>query len=69
MNRMLDSIGTVLGLLGVLVVIAAVAVRVGGHYYLFGTESRAWLIGGIALLVIACFAKLHVLTRAHLAGG
>ena len=62
MNRMLDSIGTVLGLLGILVVIAAVAARLSGHYFLFGTETRALLIGGIALLVIACFTKLHVLT-------
>jgi hypothetical protein len=66
MNRMLDSIGTALGLLGVLVVIASVAARLGGHYYLFGTESRAWLIGGIALIVMACLAKLHVLTRDRL---
>ena len=62
MNRMLDSIGTALGLLGVLVVIASVAVRLGGHYYLFGIETRAWLIGAIALMVMACLAKLQVLT-------
>jgi hypothetical protein len=61
MNRMLDSIGSALGLLGALVVIASVAARLGGHHYLFGTETRAWLVGGIALMVMACLAKLHVL--------
>ena len=62
MNRMLDSIGTALGLLGVLVVIVSVAARLGGHFYLVGTETRAWLIGAIALMVMACLAKLHILT-------
>ena len=66
LHRRLDSIGTALGLLGVLVVIASVVARLGGHYYLFGTESRAWLIGGIALMVMACLAKLHVLTQDRL---
>ena len=62
MNRILDLVGTALGLLGVLVVIAAVAGRMSGHFYLFGTETRAWLIGAIALMVMACLAKLHILT-------
>lgn len=66
MNRMLDLVGTALGLLGVLVVIGAVAGRLSGHFFLFGTETRAWLIGGTALMVMACFAKLHVLTREQL---
>lgn len=66
MNRMLDLAGTLLGLLGVFVMVVAVAVRLGGNYFLFGTEVRAWLIGGIALVVVGCFAKLHVLTRERL---
>ena len=66
MNRMLDLVGTALGLLGVLVVVVSVATRLGGHYYLFGIETRAWLIGGIALMVMACLAKLHVLTQDRL---
>ena len=66
MNRMLDLVGTALGLLGVLAVITSIAARLGGHYYLFGIETRAWLIGAIALMVMACLAKLHVLTRERL---
>ena len=66
MNRMLNSIGTALGLLGVLAVIASVGARLGGHYYLFGIETRAWLIGAIALMVMACLAKLHALTQERL---
>ena len=66
MNRMLDLVGTALGLLGVLVVIASVAARLAGHYYVFGIETRVWLIGAIALMVMACLAKLHVLTRDRL---
>lgn len=63
MNKFLDLTGTVVGVTGILVCILAVATRVGGEHYLLGTETRMWLLGGITLIVIGCFAKLQVLSK------
>ena len=62
MNQAVDGIGTALGTVGVLVCVLAVVLRFAGSYYLLGTELRMWLLGGIALLAMGCFAKLHAMT-------
>ncbi|WP_146003605.1 hypothetical protein [Kineobactrum sediminis] len=62
MNKFFDQLGLLAGVIGVGFCILAVATRLMGQYYLFGTELRMWLLGGIALIVMGCFAKLQVLT-------
>ncbi len=62
MKRLFDLGGTLTGLLGTLVCAAAVLARVAGQHFVYGSETRAWLLGGIALLVLGCFLKLHALT-------
>ena len=59
MEKMIDTIGTVLGVLGVLVCLSAGASRVVGSHYLLGFESITLFIGGTAIMVAACLAKLH----------
>ncbi|MEQ9462696.1 MAG: hypothetical protein RJQ10_03475 [Haliea sp.] len=61
MNQLIDNIGTATGTAGVLVCTLAVVLRLGGQFYLLGTELRMWLLAGIALLAAGCFAKLHAL--------
>ena len=63
MNKFFDLTGTVVGVTGILVCILAVVTRLGGQHYLLGTETRMWLLGGITLIVIGCFAKLHALSK------
>lgn len=63
MLRILDMTGSLLGLAGAMAVIVAILARLTGLYFLFGAELRAWLLGGIALMVMACLLKLQVLVR------
>lgn len=59
MEKSLDIIGTLLGIVGVLVCLLAGVFRFTGNYYLLGFETVTLFIGGIAIMVAACFAKLH----------
>lgn len=63
MLRIFDLTGSLLGLAGAVAVIVAILVRLTGQFFLLGVELRAWLLGGIALMVMACLFKLHVLVR------
>ncbi|MEQ8802280.1 hypothetical protein [Haliea sp.] len=61
MNEWIDYIGTATGTAGILICALAVVLRLGGQFYLLGTELRMWLLAGVALLAAGCFAKIHVL--------
>lgn len=61
MNQLIDHIGTATGIAGVLVCALAVVLRLGGQFYLLGTELGMWLLAGVALLATGCFAKVHIL--------
>ena len=63
MNRLFDLTGTLVGVTGIILCLVAVLARIGGQHYLLGTEARMWLLGGIALIAIGCFAKLHALSK------
>ena len=63
MNKFFDLTGTIFGVTGILLCILAVVTRLGGQHYLLGTETRMWLLGGITLIVIGSFAKLHALSN------
>ena len=62
MASLLKIVGNTTGILGVLICLAAGVVRLTGNYLVFGFEARALFIAGIALMLMACLAKLHQLT-------
>ena len=62
MANLLKIVGNTTGILGVLICLAAGVVRLTGNYLVFGYEARALFIAGIALMLMACLAKLHQLT-------
>jgi hypothetical protein len=62
MEKVLDLLGNIVGAAGVLVTLVAGISRLAGSYHLLGFESVTLFIGGIALMVMACLAKLHQLT-------
>jgi len=51
--------GNTAAVLGVLVCLVAGVFRLAGNFYVFGFEAQTLFIGGIALMGMACLAKLH----------
>lgn len=65
MNKLVDGIGTVTGAVGVLVCAFAVVMRLAGNFYFMGAELGTVLLGGMALMIIGSFAKIHALSLRH----
>jgi hypothetical protein len=65
MNAMLLLVGRLAGVLGVLVSVAAVLLRLAGHYHLAKVGTGALLQGGMAALLVACFCLLLVTVSRH----
>ncbi|MGD2062019.1 MAG: hypothetical protein PVF51_00395 [Nitrospirota bacterium] len=63
MDRIIDLAGNVAGVLGILVCLGSGLVRIGGGFYFGGVQLMPLFTAGIALMVMGCLAKLHVLTR------
>ena len=63
MDRLIGLLGNVVGVLGVVLCLGTGTVRVFGHYYLAGVQLMPLFTMGIALMVMGCLAKLHVLSR------
>jgi hypothetical protein len=61
MNQVIDIIGNVVGVSGILICLLAGVVRISGSFYVFGFEAVTLFIGGTSLMVAACLAKLHLL--------
>lgn len=59
----IKRLGDLLAIAGILAFIAPILVRLGGQYYLFGFELKTVLMGGSALLLLACLARLELLIR------
>ncbi len=62
MNKLLDLAGNIAAALGILICLVAGVTRLTGSYYVLGHEVITLFIGGIALMVMACLAKLHRLS-------
>ena len=62
MKQLIDGLGTAIGTAGVLLCLFAVVMRLAGNFYFMGAELRTLLFGGMALLMIGCFAKIHALS-------
>ncbi|WP_275098445.1 hypothetical protein [Sedimenticola hydrogenitrophicus] len=63
MNTLLANIGTVAGIIGILVCLIAGLARLGGFYYLAGFESMTLLNTGVALMVLAILMKVELIYR------
>lgn len=61
MNNLVDTVGHILGILGILVCLVTAVVRISGAYIIFSHEPMTWFVGGIALMVMGCLAELHAL--------
>ena len=59
MEKIVDTVGTVLGVIGVLICLLAGISRFAGNHYLLGFETVTLFIGGTSIMVAACLAKLH----------
>ena len=62
MNRLIEITGNVAALLGILVCIAAGGARVLGNWSLGEVQILPLFVVGVALMVMGCLAKLHLLT-------
>lgn len=63
MNHAISVLGNIAGTIGVFLCLAAGLIRLLGNYHILGYELRTLFLGGIALMVMACLTKLHLLTR------
>ena len=61
MKQVLSLFGNTTGLLGVLICLVSAIARIGGARNLFGHDSLTFFVVGIGLVVVGCFAKIHVL--------
>jgi hypothetical protein len=61
--KIIKLVGDLLMLAGIIVVLAPVLARMTGRFYVLGFELSTVLLGGIALLVLACLARLELLLR------
>lgn len=63
MNTLMAIIGTVAGIIGILVCLVAGLARLGGFYYLAGFESVTLLNTGVALMVLAILTRVELIYR------
>lgn len=61
MNRLIEIAGNLVALVGILVCLVAGASRVLGSWYVGGVELQPLFMVGVALMVMGCLAKLHLL--------
>ncbi len=59
MEKLIEVIGNIAGILGIAVCLITGIMRLSGHAIVFGFEAITLFIGGIALMVMACLAKLQ----------
>jgi hypothetical protein len=62
-------VGRLAGAVGVLIVVAAVAARLVGHYWLGGMQVGTFLQAGIAAMLVGCLGFLAALTAGRARGG
>jgi type IV secretory pathway VirB2 component (pilin) len=59
MHNLIQLIGNSAGILGIVICLVTGIMRLSGHPVVFGFEAITLFIGGIALMVMACLAKLE----------
>lgn len=65
MNKLIANGALGVGILGVLLTTIAGIWRITGHFHLAGFESMTLFVGGMGLMLIGCFAKLHLLSTSR----
>ena len=60
MNKLIATAGMGVGVLGMILTVVSGIWRVTGHYHLAGFEAMTLFVGGMGLMLIACFAKLYL---------
>jgi hypothetical protein len=63
MQKVIHVAGDIAGILGVAICLVTGVLRLSGQPVVFGFEAITLFIGGIALMVMACLAKLQVRQR------
>lgn len=63
MHNTVDTIGTLLGIIGALICAASGAQRLIGSFTLGQFETSTLFILGTAVMVLACFLKLHAMAQ------
>lgn len=61
MQKTLEIVATIAGILGVLVCLAAGVTRISGNFYLAGFEAMTLFSGGMGLMLFAVLAKLELI--------
>ena len=59
MEKMIQFIGNIAGILGIAICLVTGIMRLSGHAIVFGFEAITLFTGGIALMVMACLIKLQ----------
>ena len=59
MKKLLEIMGNIAASLGIVACLLAGVARLAGNHYFLGYEAVTLFIGGIALMVMACLAKLQ----------
>ncbi|HID48717.1 MAG TPA: hypothetical protein EYP40_03730 [Chromatiales bacterium] len=65
MKNIIRLAGDLAALLGIATSVVAGLVRLSGEFYLLGFETQTLFLASIAIMLIACLAKLHLLTMAQ----
>jgi hypothetical protein len=62
MNKLVEIVGNVVGVLGVLVCLGAGLFRLANTWYVVGFQTMVLFNVGVGLMVMGCLAKLHLLS-------
>lgn len=63
MKQLIDTLGTVAGVAGIVICIGSGLMRVSGSYYVAGFELTTLFNAGVGMMVFACLAKLEAQSR------
>jgi hypothetical protein len=63
MYRLINHLGTAVGLLGVLVCAVSGLTRISGSFYMGGYAATTLFGAGVGLMVFACLLKLEALAN------
>ena len=61
MRNIIHITGNIAALVGIAVSVITGLVRLSGNFYFLGFETQTLFLASIAIMVIACLAKLHLL--------
>ena len=61
MSKLLETVGNVAAVLGILVCLVSGLSRLAGTWYMAGFQAMVLFNVGIGLMVMGCLAKLHLL--------